>query len=49
MASMVWQGILGDWKLAEIHEAPSRPTVADSMVAPFFMTVSMAMTLSSGK
>jgi hypothetical protein len=46
---MVWHGIVGESKLAEIQEAPSRPTVADSIVAPFFMTVSMASTQFSGK
>jgi hypothetical protein len=49
IATIVWQGMVGERKLAEIHDAPSHPTVADSMHAPFFIIVSIEIAQFSGK
>ena len=46
---MVSHGMLGAPMLAEIHDAPSSPTVAVSSVSPFVMTVIWQITAFSGK
>ena len=43
------RGMLGAPMLAEIHEAPSTPTVAVSRVSPLAMTVIRQITAVSGK
>jgi hypothetical protein len=49
IATIVSHGTLGAPTLAEIHEAPSNPTVAVSSVSPFAITVMWQMTAFSGK
>jgi hypothetical protein len=49
MTAMVSHGMLRAPTLAEIQVAPSRPTVAASIVSPFDITVIRQMTAVSGK
>jgi hypothetical protein len=49
MATSVSHGMLSAPMCADTHDAPSTPTVAVSIVAPFCITVIWQITAVSGK